>query len=354
MDSLKICVYAIAKNEEKFIERFCESAKEADLIVILDTGSSDNTVKIAKKRGATVYENPIHPWRFDTARNAALQFIPVSFDVCFCADVDEILQPGWRQEIERLWIKNKTNKMYYLFESQPGHVWYNCKIHSRQGYVWKHICHEMLFADPRMKINSVTTDKLLLIHKPDNSKSRASYLGLLEADMLDNQNNGRSLFYYGRELYYYKKYTEAIEQFNHYLKIDESFSLERNFILRTKAESLMKLKQMEEALKICRLACQEYPSIREPWVLLGDICYSLEKWRECFFAATSALDINIRNHHYTSSPAAWGWKPYDLAALSSYHLKIKVLAIEYGLKALELNPEDKRLKDNLKYYQEMP
>ena len=38
-ERLKIAVYAISKNEAHFVPRFCESAKEADLILIADTGS---------------------------------------------------------------------------------------------------------------------------------------------------------------------------------------------------------------------------------------------------------------------------------------------------------------------------
>ena len=44
----KICVYAISKNEEKFVKRWYESMKEADEIYVLDTGSTDNTVNILK------------------------------------------------------------------------------------------------------------------------------------------------------------------------------------------------------------------------------------------------------------------------------------------------------------------
>ena len=45
---IKICVYAICKNEEKFVERWVNSMKEADNIYVLDTGSTDNTVKKLK------------------------------------------------------------------------------------------------------------------------------------------------------------------------------------------------------------------------------------------------------------------------------------------------------------------
>ncbi|MEI2419703.1 hypothetical protein V6O07_05470, partial [Arthrospira platensis SPKY2] len=100
---MKICVYAISKNEEQFVKQFCESAKDADLILIADTGSIDGTVEQARACGAVVHEICITPWRFDKARDAALALIPRDIDVCISLDLDERLEPGWREEIGRVW-----------------------------------------------------------------------------------------------------------------------------------------------------------------------------------------------------------------------------------------------------------
>ena len=51
---MKIIVYAICRNEEKFIERWYESMKEADEIYVLDTGSTDNTVKLLLENNVNV------------------------------------------------------------------------------------------------------------------------------------------------------------------------------------------------------------------------------------------------------------------------------------------------------------
>ena len=85
---MKIAVYAISKNEEKHVKRFCESAKEADLILIADTGSTDNTVVEARACGAQVYEVNIMPWRFDKARDAAVALLPRDMYVCISGDLD--------------------------------------------------------------------------------------------------------------------------------------------------------------------------------------------------------------------------------------------------------------------------
>ena len=54
MNKYKVCVYAISKNEEKFVSRWVESMKEADEIYVLDTGSTDDTRKKLKKLGVHV------------------------------------------------------------------------------------------------------------------------------------------------------------------------------------------------------------------------------------------------------------------------------------------------------------
>ena len=40
---MKVCVYAIARNEEQFVDRWMDSMAEADWVCVLDTGSTDRT-----------------------------------------------------------------------------------------------------------------------------------------------------------------------------------------------------------------------------------------------------------------------------------------------------------------------
>ena len=81
---MKVVVYAIAKNEEKFVNRWCESMREADEIYVLDTGSEDDTVRFLRENGVNVVTKNIVPWRFDVARNESLKLVPDDVDVCVC------------------------------------------------------------------------------------------------------------------------------------------------------------------------------------------------------------------------------------------------------------------------------
>ena len=100
---MKICVYAIAKNEEQFVDRWMDSMREADWVCVLDTGSTDRTVEKLADRGAVVRQEAVSPWRFDAARNRSMELIPPDTDICVCTDLDEVFRPGWRNLLENAW-----------------------------------------------------------------------------------------------------------------------------------------------------------------------------------------------------------------------------------------------------------
>ena len=81
VNQYKICVYAISKNEEEFVDRWMDAVSEADAVIVTDTGSTDHTVEKLRERGAIDYEDAISPWRFDTARNVALSHVPEDMDI---------------------------------------------------------------------------------------------------------------------------------------------------------------------------------------------------------------------------------------------------------------------------------
>src|ERR1700677_1607120 len=100
---MKIAIYTIALDELAHCERWVNSVKDADYLVVLDTGSTDGTVEKLRSLGVKVYEQSIKPWRFDVARNSAMAMIPLDADVCVSMDMDEFMADGWREKIEKAW-----------------------------------------------------------------------------------------------------------------------------------------------------------------------------------------------------------------------------------------------------------
>jgi len=344
---MKIAVYAISKNEEQFVQRFCESAKEADLILIADTGSTDDTVSLAKEYGATVYNISVKPWRFDKARDTALNLIPGDFDVCISLDLDEILEPGWREEIERVWTA-ETTRLRYKFDWGCGISFFYEKIHHRNGYHWHHPVHEYPRPDARIQEVYAHTDMLLVSHHPDPTKSRGQYMPLLELAVKEDPRCPRNAFYHARELTFYNRWQEAIEALNRYLAMPEAdWANERCYAMRLLGKSHDELGNSQEALKWYRLAAAEAPGTREPWVDLSMATYRREMWAESYSAAMSALHITDKTLVYTMDPSVWTEKPYDLASIAAWKLGHKEEARQLCLKALEFAKDDSRLLKNL-------
>ena len=345
---MKIAVYAIMKNEANFVKKFCASAKDADLILIADTGSTDGAQQVAKDCGATVYNICISPWRFDKARDAALALLPKDIDVCISLDIDEILEPGWRQEIEKVWT-GKVNRLRYKFDWSNGIVFYSEKIHARHGFHWHHPCHEYIRPDPRTEQVYAIIDTLLVSHHPDETKSRGQYMDLLQVAVDEDPKCPRNAFYYARELTFNYRWKEAITALNKYLAMPEAtWEIDRCYAMRLlgKAHDELGL----DGLIWYRRACAEAPNTRETWCDLATSCYKKHRWEECYAAASNALNIKDKQLVYTMNPEVWGAQPHDLKALAAYHLGIKKDAIEHGQIAVDLDPINQRLINNLEYY----
>jgi glycosyltransferase involved in cell wall biosynthesis len=348
--TLKICVYAISKNEEQFVKRFCNSAQDADMILIADTGSTDNTVSLAKAFGAMVYDISVKPWRFDMARDAALCLIPGDYDVCVSLDLDEVLEPGWREEIERVW-KPETTRLRYKFDWGHNILFYYEKIHHRHGYHWHHPVHEYPRPDLRITEVYAHTDRLLVSHHPDPTKSRGQYLDLLRMAVKEDPRCPRNAFYFARELTFYHLWDEAITALNAYLDMPEAnWPNERCYAMRLLGKAYDHKQNHWEALKWYRMAIAEAPGTREPWVDAANSFYMKAMWKECYHASTMALEIKDKQLVYTCDPEVWGFKPHDLAAISAHHLKKKAEALKHGQDAVNHCPDDERLKMNLVFY----
>lgn len=87
----------LTKNEAKLIERCIKSASFADEVIVLDSGSTDETVNIARRLGAKVHIS--EDWQgFSVQRNRLLAH--ATGEYIFFLDADEIVTPQLQQEIQ--------------------------------------------------------------------------------------------------------------------------------------------------------------------------------------------------------------------------------------------------------------
>lgn len=358
MYKYKVCVYAISKNESKFVDRWVDSMKEADKIFVLDTGSTDDTVEKLKKRGVIVNKQEFKPWRFDVARNASLDMVDEDTDICVCTDLDEVLEKGWRQKLEDNWNENATRARYNynwrLDENgNPIVNFYIDKIHKRFGYKWIHPVHEVLKYEQNIE-NIITIDSIVLNHYPDAAKSRSSYLSLLELSVQEDPEDDRNMHYLGREYMYYQKWNECIDTLIKHLNLKSAtWKDERCASMRFIARSYQALNRYEEARMWLDKAIKEAPYLRDPYIERALLEYKQNNYKEVIKYGEEALKISNHDKTYINEVFSWDNTVYDLLSVAYFYDGNIEKALENINIAISMNENDKRLKENKKIIKNM-
>ena len=354
MKKYKICVYAIAYNEEKFVKRFMNSVKDADAVYVLDTGSTDKTKKLLKKYGAKVKTKKIKPWRFDKARNISLEMVPEDINICICLDLDEVLMPGWREVLENTWDDN-TTRIRYTYnwsldkKNKPIVSFYADKIHARKNYQWIFPVHEILKSPKKESFK--TCENLTINHYPDEKKSRSSYLPLLELSVKENPDNDRNMHYLGREYMYYHRWNECIDALIKHLHLKSAtWKDERCASMRFIARSYINLNRYDEAEMWLLKAINEAPYLRDPYVEMMLLKYKLEDYEGIIKYGEEALKIKKNQKSYINEPFSWNETIYDLLSLAYYYTGNIDKALYYIDIAIKINANDQRLLNNKKIF----
>lgn len=354
---MKLVVYAICKNERKFVDRWMASMGEADQVCVLDTGSTDGTPQRLRELGARVEVEEITPWRFDVARNRSLEMVPLDADLCVCTDLDEVFQPGWRTQVESAWTEGVDQLRYrytwnFLPDGREGIVFWSEKIHRRWGCRWVNPVHEVLqFDGPPPKVREAAGVRLE--HHADHTKSRGQYLSLLELAVAEDPTNDRNVHYLGREYYFYRRWEESIATLKRHLSLPTAtWADERCASMRLIAKDYLALEMEGEAQRWILRAVGEAPHLREPWLDLADLAYRREDWHGVLWATGQALSITRRPRTYISEAASWGEHPWDLASLGYFYTGQYPKALEAAQKALALAPENPRIQRNCQLMEE--
>lgn len=345
---MKICAYTVALNEIKHCERWAESVKDADYRIVLDTGSTDGTVEKLVSMGVTVYEQRFDPWRFDTARNAALARVPADADVCMSIDMDEFLEPGWRPKVEAAWQVGLTTRLAYtyVFDYRPGasNEGYRMdKFHARDGYEWRRPVHETVFSQTGRE--HVSEDLSIVLGQiQDRTKdTRSNYLPLMAMATQELPEDSQLSFWYGRELMYANRHDEAIRELQRYLDLESSrWPVERSeaMIYISRMSDSRKFEYLHRAL-ICA------PERRQVWVELARYYYAKQDWHGLLWAAGSGILQSRQDHSYLDHAHDWGNQLYDFGSIAAGNLGWYEKAAEWCEKAINMQPTDDRLKANL-------
>lgn len=353
---VKISLCMIVKDEEAVLARCLNSVKDCvDEIVIADTGSQDGTIEIAKSFTPNVYP---FAWTddFSTARN--FSFSKATGEYLLWLDADDFIDKENGKRLKNLKKQLERERPDFVkcpydtsfdVAGKPLFTFFRERlIRNCAQFRWEGCVHECIAPAGKVILSDFRV-RHLGSEKPRADRNLQIYRRYLERG---NKLNARDKFYYGRELYYHKLYTEAAALLND--AIADEFAW---YVNRIEACALLSKCCLEQGdrPKAVQALLQSF-RFGEPRAsvlcALGGIFREENKLREAAFWYKAAL--SARDHSEEGDfdqPADRTFRPLLELVCCCYALGDTTQAIEYHKRAEKEFPDHPSVQYNRTFFQ---
>ena len=384
-----ICL--IAKNEEKTLPRFINSPTLKEFqsiggeVCLLDTGSTDNTVQIAKNAGFVVKEvgtkhihwlttdqckeinkmfvveeDPILPlndkhkyFHFSDARNEAASL--ASNDIVSFADCDEVFTSLNIGELNRL-IQDGYEQFEYQFvyaHDAYGNAaiqFVQSKMYDRRKVKWNNIIHEYLTGNAKKILLAPNLFKLE--HYQISSDHRTNYLPGLAIDCWMHLDYDRNSHYFARELMWNGRPKSAIKEFDRHIAMN-GWPSERAQSWIFKGDCYLQLNKPDEAVTCYNKAIMIDNGRREAFIKLARFYKMNNRPTMVAAYAMAAMEIPWADY-YANDQAFYTFEPHSLLYWAKGWTGDIKSAQEHILKALDYQRANPDFLRDTKFYFEYP
>lgn len=206
-----LSIVLIVKNEEKVLEKCLETVKEADEIIICDTGSTDKTLEIARKYTDKIY---YFKWCDDFAQARNYAKSKATGKWILSIDADETLQSNGIELIRRA-IKDaeKNNKRTVHVVMIGGSTFTFPRLFKNiPEFYWIGAIHNYTSIDD----NCISDIKIKYGYSPAHEQDPDRALRILKKEVETKPELSREKYYLAREYWYRKDYEKAIKWFLEY------------------------------------------------------------------------------------------------------------------------------------------
>lgn len=306
----------IVKDEEDFLEACLTSAKRfVDEIIIVDTGSSDKTVEIAKKFTDKVYS---HEWPndFSKARNISIKY--ATKDWILILDADEALSDPDFEKIKKMaadkdadayrfiqrnytdnsslinWIpcfgESKHTKEFYGY--RPSKL--TRMFRNKKGFEYRNKVHELVEYSIEEKKGKIIDTDIQIHHYGDLRKEAAKkekgkkYFELGEEQIKERPNEARAYYETGAGCLQREEYARAAKKFEKVVELNPDYK-DVYYNLGSAYHSLGKWDKAEEALK---KSIENRPMFIAAYNLLGIIYQGQGKFQEAIDILFKGVKLN--------------------------------------------------------------
>jgi glycosyltransferase involved in cell wall biosynthesis len=368
----KFSVVLIAKNEEPTLPRLMGSLRHfvalGGEVVLVDTGSTDRTVEVAKDLGCRVDEvgrrftltigeeqakainarfavsgdAPVvaigdELFGYSAARNYAAKL--ASRDVVAMPDCDESYSALDVGEIDEA-IESGVEQLEYSFTfshdalGRPLIQFMHSKFYDRRKLRWTGVVHEVLSGEARRQY--FPPEVIKLEHWQGKSENRGRYLAGLALDCFLNPDNDRNSHYLAREMMYLGRTKSAVAEFKRHVSMGK-MPAERAQSMVYLGDCYGVLGIDDQQLRWLHAACDLDHTRREPFIRLAEFYKKKDDALGIACYASAALEIPW-NEFYANYAPHYAEVPHDLM----YHAKMILGDKEAGefhyRRALEYDP----------------
>jgi glycosyltransferase involved in cell wall biosynthesis len=389
MNAPKFSIVLIVKNEERTLPKLFGSLKEyqdrGGEVCILDTGSTDKTVEIAKSFGAKVTEvgeKFIRVITEEEAKNINSHFVvdneaPIvnagnrlfnfaaarnyvtalaSNDVVCTLDADEAYTTFNIDKINQM-IESGIEQFEYSFVyahdpwGRPAVEFVQSKMFDRRKVSWSGIVHEVLGGNARRQL--VGKDVIYLEHYQEPGKEhRGNYLVGLAIDCFENPDKDRQSHYFAREMVWTGRPKSALKEFSRHITMG-GWPAERaqSMIFMGDCYGMLGNEKMQK--QMYHEAYDLDPNRRESLIKLAEYYQRKGNHRAVSTFATAAIDIPWTDY-YANSKSHYEQYPHELLYNAKGWLGDIPGAQHHILKCLDYQRENPKYMTDTKYYFEYP
>lgn len=309
MATLSICV--IAKNESEVIGRCLDCVKSfADEIVVVDTGSTDNTKEIASRYTDKVFD---FKWidDFSAARN--FSFGKATMDYIMWLDCDDVIDEENQKAIyEFKQMLNSLNCDTFMAKYDCGYI-VNLvvRIIKRGSCQWVGFVHEYLASESER----ICLDFTITHSKPKSSIERdvGRNIKIFQSKLNENAEfTTRDILYFAKELYCHGCYSTALQWFNKYFNRPDTWLEDCIEATRMKADILGNEGNVDEMITFLAQSIVKYGMNNHLLYNCGLALYNTKKYSEAsmyFLAVVNGLGTDSQYFHenadFTFSSLIW-------------------------------------------------
>jgi glycosyltransferase involved in cell wall biosynthesis len=351
--NLSVCL--VVKNEEKYLTRCLNSIKDiADEIVIIDTGSTDKSLEIARQFTDKVY---IIKWHddFSKARNFALG--KATGEWILFLDGDEELTPEsiepLRQRINRTNWEGCLIKVLNRYNSGSGielapdvifRLFRNKKEYRYAGAIHEQICDNILAVNPSSKID--IAEDICLLHygyMPEEitakNKSERNTNLLLKA-VKKNPDSLLNRFHLGVEYFRSNQLNKALEEFLYVLDKVDLLAVYVPKLMRYITKCHYLSGNLQETLRfIDEVWIKAFKDQGDLYYLRGLTCRDLGRHLDAYYSFKQCLSLPPQPAHYANLYYQYKDKIFlQLGDIAEYYMN-RETALEYYIKTLKENPK---------------